>query len=244
VKELSAPFKISAPAITKHVKVLERAGLITRSRDAQWRPCRLDPKPLKGATDWLEQYRQSEKSRWIAWKITWTNCKQRRLQSMTATTSNTPVAGREIVLRRVLNAPRNLGWTAYTDPKHVPNWWGPRGFTITLHEMDVRPGGVWRFMMHGPDGANYPNKVEYIEMVKPERLVFLHGGDEEGDVGKFHVTVTFCELGAQAEVVSRMVFNTVEQREETVKFGAIELGNQTFDRLSEYLAAGMTRITH
>ena len=57
VKELSAPFQISAPAITKHLKVLERAGLITRGRDAQWRPCRLDPKPLKGATDWLEQYR-------------------------------------------------------------------------------------------------------------------------------------------------------------------------------------------
>jgi DNA-binding transcriptional ArsR family regulator len=58
VKELSAPFKISAPVITKHVKVLEHAGLITRSRDAQWQPFRLDPNPLKGATDWLEQYRQ------------------------------------------------------------------------------------------------------------------------------------------------------------------------------------------
>jgi uncharacterized protein YndB with AHSA1/START domain len=138
----------------------------------------------------------------------------------------------------------DLVWSAYTDPKHVPNWWGPRGFTITVHEMDVRPGGAWRFMMHGPNGTNYPNKMEYIEVVKPERLVFLHGSDEEDDVAKFHVTVTFSELGAQTEVVSRMVFNTVEQREETVKFGAIELGNQTFDRLSEYLAAGMTGMTH
>jgi DNA-binding transcriptional ArsR family regulator len=58
VKQLSAPFKISPPAITKHLKVLERAGLITRGRDGQWRPCRLDPKPLKGAAVWLEQYRQ------------------------------------------------------------------------------------------------------------------------------------------------------------------------------------------
>ena len=157
--------------------------------------------------------------------------------------SNAPPTDREIVVTRVLNAPRELVWQAYTDPKHVPNWWGPRGFTITVHEMDVRPGGIWRFMMRGPDGTNYPEKIEYIEVVKPDRLVFFHGSDRENDVQRFHVTVTFSERGTQTEVVSRLLFNTIEQRDQTVNFGAIELGNQTFERLSEYLAAGLTGMT-
>ena len=100
-------------------------------------------------------------------------------------------------------------------------------------------------MLHVPDGTSYQERIEYIEVVKPERLVFLHGGEEEGAItGQFHVTVTFTQRGAQTEVVSRLVFDTAEQREQTVNFGAIELGNQTFDRLSEYLAAGMTGVTH
>jgi uncharacterized protein YndB with AHSA1/START domain len=164
---------------------------------------------------------------------------------MAEKSSLTAPADREIVLTRVLNAPRELVFEAYTDPKHVANWWGPRGVTITVYDMDVRPGGVWRFMMHTPDGGNYLERIEYLEVVKPERLVFLHGGEEDGAItGPFHVTVTFTERGAQTEVMSRLAFDTAEQRDDTVNFGAIELGQQTFDRLSEYLAAGMTGMTH
>jgi uncharacterized protein YndB with AHSA1/START domain len=76
----------------------------------------------------------------------------------------------------------------WTDPNHVAQWWGPKGFTNTIHEMDVRPGGVWRFVMHGPDGVDYQNKIVFIEVVKPERLVYDHVSGP-----KFHVTVTFTE---------------------------------------------------
>ncbi len=85
-------------------------------------------------------------------------------------------AARSIVVTRVFDAPRNLVFDAWTDSRHVGNWYGPRGFTLTTYEMDVRPGGVWRFTMHGPDGVDYPNKITYIEIVKPERLVYDHGG--------------------------------------------------------------------
>jgi uncharacterized protein YndB with AHSA1/START domain len=62
----------------------------------------------------------------------------------------------------------------WTDPRHVVRWWGPTGFTTTIHEMDVRPGGNWRFTMRGPDGVDYPNEHIYVEVAPPERLVTQH----------------------------------------------------------------------
>src|SRR6478735_6105977 len=81
---------------------------------------------------------------------------------------------REIVASRVFDAPRDLVFKMWTDREHAGNWWGPKGFRTTIHEMDVRPGGVWRFVMHGPDGRDYQNKIVYVEVVRPERLVYDH----------------------------------------------------------------------
>ena len=157
-----------------------------------------------------------------------------------ATGANSDSAGtadREIVLTRVFDAPRELVFRAYIGPEHVPHWWGPRGFTITVHEMDVRPGGVWRFLMHGPDGTDYPNRIVFREVVEPERLVFDHGDDVDGDPDAFHVTVTFEDLGGgRTRLTSRMVFRTAEQRAGVESFGAVELGQQSLDQLAEYLA--------
>src|SRR2546430_11151240 len=83
----------------------------------------------------------------------------------------TVTSDREILLTRVFDAPRELVFKVWTDPEHVGRWWGPRGFTNTIHEMDVRPGGVWRFTMHGPDGVDYLNRIVFIEVARPERLV-------------------------------------------------------------------------
>ena len=100
---------------------------------------------------------------------------------------------REIVMTRAFDAPRELVWNAWTDAKHIKQWWGPRGFTTTTHEMDVRPGGVWRFIRHGPDGTDYPNRIVYTEIVKPERLVYTHCGDAGAEDVQFQVTVSFVE---------------------------------------------------
>jgi uncharacterized protein YndB with AHSA1/START domain len=80
-------------------------------------------------------------------------------------------ADREIVITRLIDAPPERVFDAWTDAAQVVQWWGPRGFTATTHKMDVRPGGVWRFVMHGPDGRDYQNKITYLEVVRPERLV-------------------------------------------------------------------------
>jgi uncharacterized protein YndB with AHSA1/START domain len=151
--------------------------------------------------------------------------------------SGSGTSDREIVITRVLDAPRELVFKAWTDPDHVAQWWGPNGFTNTIHEMDVRPGGVWRFIMHGPNGVDYPNKIVFIEIVSPERLVYNHGGDDGGEAGHFQVTVTFAEQGPRTELTMRALFKSAEERDKVVKeHGAIEGGNQTLVRLAEHLA--------
>jgi uncharacterized protein YndB with AHSA1/START domain len=150
----------------------------------------------------------------------------------------TPVdtSDREMVITRLLNAPRELVFKVWTDPKHVVQWWGPKGFTNTIYEMDVRPGGVWRYMMHGPDGVDYPNKIVFIEVVPPQRLVYLHGKDDSED-GQFRGIITFDDVDGKTNVTLRVIFKTVAQFEENKKFGAIEGGNSTLDCLEEYLSA-------
>lgn len=146
-------------------------------------------------------------------------------------------ADREIAITRVFNAPRNLVWSAWTDPKHVGQWWGPTGFTNTIHKMEVKVGGVWDFIMHGPDGTDYPNKIVFTEVVKPELLKFDHGSDDPNDPRQFKVTVNFKALESEkTEIMMRMVFQTKEARDLVVeKYGAIEGNRQTMDRLEEYL---------
>ncbi|MDB6165789.1 MAG: Activator of Hsp90 ATPase 1 family protein, partial [Lacunisphaera sp.] len=143
---------------------------------------------------------------------------------MTAQNNPTPdTSDREIVISRVLTAPRELVWQAWTDPKHVTNWWGPRGFTTSIKKMDFRVGGTWEHVMHGPDGANYPNKSTFKEIVPLERITFLHGGGrEEGPGATFVATWTFETVeGNKTRLTGRLVFPSPEARDFVVKeFGA------------------------
>ncbi|HEY7467006.1 MAG TPA: SRPBCC family protein [Dehalococcoidia bacterium] len=150
-------------------------------------------------------------------------------------TAATDTADREILITRLLNAPRELAFRAWTDPEQVVKWWGPRGFKTTTHETDIRPGGVWRFIMHGPDGTDFDNKITYIELVEPERIVYDHGDGEDGE--QFRTTVTFEAQGEKTLLSMRVVFPTREERDRVVReHGAVEGGNQTVDRLEQYLS--------
>src|SRR5882724_7658471 len=142
-------------------------------------------------------------------------------------------ADREIITTRVFDAPRELVFKVWTDSDHVKHWWGPNGFTITTHAMNVTPGGVWRFMMHGPDGVDYPNRIAYEEVVEAERLVYMHGSDDEPN--QFQVTVTFVEENGKTRVTMRAVFPTKDACDAVKKFGAVEGGQQTLARLDQYL---------
>lgn len=148
-------------------------------------------------------------------------------------------ADREIVLSRLLNAPRELVFAAWTDPTQVVQWWGPQGFSTTTREMSVTPGGVWRFVMHGPDGHDYKNKIVFMEVVKPELLVYRHAGEDETDDVRFHVTVTFEAQGRKTLLTMRSLFETAQERDHVVtKYGAIEGGIQHLGRLAEFVERG------
>ena len=146
---------------------------------------------------------------------------------------------REIIATRILKAPRELVFEVWTNPNHVVHWFGPKGFTNTIHEMSVKPGGVWRFIMHGPDGTDYPNKIIFKEVVKPSLLSFDHGWDVEditNDPRTFDVTINFVAKGNTTEVIMKMVFKSKEVKDEVVeKHGAIEGNKQMMDKLEVYL---------
>lgn len=136
----------------------------------------------------------------------------------------------EIVSSRVFDASRELVWQAFSDPNHLVRWWGPKGFTNTTHEFDLRPGGWWRHTMHGPDGTDYRNESVFVEVVEPERIVF----DHERTMHRFRMTITFAELGGRTLLTWRMRFESAEECAKVRTF-AVEANEQNFDRLQEQL---------
>jgi uncharacterized protein YndB with AHSA1/START domain len=146
-------------------------------------------------------------------------------------------ADREIVATRLYDAPCALVWKAWTEPEHVGHWWGPNGFRTTIHEMNVRPGGVWRFVLHGPDGMDYRNECVFAAVREPSRLVWDHVSGP-----RFHATVRFEEVAGGTKVTMRMRFDTAAERSHVAeKFGAVEGQKQTLDRLDAYLAELVAR---
>ena len=143
---------------------------------------------------------------------------------------------REIVLVRVFDAPRDAVFAAWTDPDAFCLWFGPEGFTCTVFEMDVRPGGRARFEMVSPDGTVFPNRMEFLEIVPNERIVMDHGTDVDDDPGRFRVTITLDEQGDGKTILTlRQLHPTAEHRKNAIGFGAVELGLQTLDKLARHL---------
>jgi len=140
----------------------------------------------------------------------------------------------EIRITRLYDAPVQAVWDAWTDPEQVAQWWGPRGFTITTHSKDLRPGGSWTYTMHGPDGVDYPNKTYYLEVVERSKLVYDHGGNDDRPP-LFRVTVLFSESKGKTKMEMSMALPTPEAAEETRKFVKSVGGESTWDRLGEHL---------
>jgi uncharacterized protein YndB with AHSA1/START domain len=141
------------------------------------------------------------------------------------------VSDREIVTARVLDWPRELVFEAWTNPDHLAHWWGPRGFTSTFHEFDASPGGAWRFVMHGPDGADYPNESVFVEVVKPERIVFRHLEPVHG----FLATVVLHEQAGKTRLTWSMLFDSAAECARVRQF-VVEANEQNLDRLEAELA--------
>lgn len=139
---------------------------------------------------------------------------------------------REIVVNRVIEAPRNLVFDAFTQPNHIKGWWAPSG--STTHEMDVKPGGIWRYSQR-IRGTDQPFKVEFIEITRPTRLVYDYGMDAANAPEPTRTTVTFEEEDGKTVVTLQLLFATKAEREQAVKYGAIVGAMQALEGLADYV---------
>ena len=140
-------------------------------------------------------------------------------------------ARREIVTTRVFDAPREMVFAAWSDPEQLNQWWGPRGFSNTFETCDVRPGGVWKYVMHGPEGRDFPGEIHFLEVVEPERIVMDHLSPPQ-----FRLTAVFEEMGSLTKLTFRQLFATPEIHE-AVKRYAMPGNEENLDKLAEHLAA-------
>jgi uncharacterized protein YndB with AHSA1/START domain len=141
---------------------------------------------------------------------------------------------REIVVNRVIDAPRELVFDAFTQREHIEQWWAPRGATI--HEMDVQPGGVWRYSQPGRGGAEYPFKIEFVEISRPTRFVYDYGTDSAGAPEPVRTTVTFDQENGKTRVTLQLLFATAAERQQAVRYGGIVGAMQALENLADYLA--------
>ena len=138
---------------------------------------------------------------------------------------------REMRITKTFKAPIELMWEVWTDPAHIINWWGPNGFTTTIHKMDFKEEGEWNLTMHGPNGTDYPNKSIYKEITPLKKIVFEHFNPH------FFTTVIFESRGDETQMEWTMVFDTAEILETVVKVHKADEGlKQNVEKLEEYLS--------
>ena len=139
------------------------------------------------------------------------------------------IANREQRIVQTFNAPIELVWEVWTNPEHIINWWGPAGFTSTVHSMDLSEGGEWKLTLHGPDGTNYPNRSIYKEIIPFRKIVFEHFNPH------FITTVLFNPKGEGTEIDWSLLFDTVEMHDVVVKAHKADEGQrQNMEKLEKY----------
>lgn len=143
-------------------------------------------------------------------------------------------ADREIVVTRLIDAPRELVFAAFTEREHIEQWWAPRG--SATHEMDVKPGGLWRYSQPTRDGSLNLFKVKFIELDKPTRLVYDYGTDGANAPEPVRTTVTFEDQEGKTKVTLQLQFVTAAERKQAVKYGAIVGAMQALENLADHLA--------
>jgi len=138
---------------------------------------------------------------------------------------------REMKIIRTFKAPIDLMWEVWTNPEHIANWWGPNGFTNTIHKMDFQEGGEWTLTMHGPDGTNFPNRSIYKEIIPFKKIVFEHFNPH------FFTTVLFESKGEETQIDWTMLFDTAEMRETIIKAHKADEGQkQNMEKLEKYIS--------
>ena len=138
---------------------------------------------------------------------------------------------KELRSTKILNAPADIIWEVWTNPEHITNWWGPNGFTNTIHKMDFEENGEWNLTMHGPDGTNYPNRSIFKEIISLKKIVFEHFNPH------FITTVLFESKGKETLLDWSLLFDSEKMYDIIVKAHKADEGQkQNLEKLEKYLA--------
>ena len=151
--------------------------------------------------------------------------------------AETLIQNNQVTYKRYFDVPVELAFEAWSSPEHLAHWWGPDGFTLTIKSMDFTPGGFWKFTMHGPDGTDYENKVEFLEINPPFLLRYRHRGDGEGhrDVD-FEVRARFEACGEGTNLTFEQIFSSQAELERVnAERGAIKGAEQHLGNFHRYL---------
>jgi uncharacterized protein YndB with AHSA1/START domain len=151
------------------------------------------------------------------------------------TTTFTTPSDREIVITHVVEAPRELAFDAWTSPEHVPHWFGPRGTTVPVCEIDLRPGGAWHYLLRSPDGTDMAMRGVYREVSRPDRLVSTESFDDYP--GESLNTLVFTEEDGTTTITCTVLYESKEMRDAVIESGMQKGAAETFDRLAEYVEA-------
>lgn len=157
------------------------------------------------------------------------------------------VEGQELILERVFNAPRELVFKTFSEAEHLKHWWGPRGWTLTVCNVDFRPGGIWHYCMKCMDknqgdfyGYESWGKAVYKEIVEPEKIVYVdYFSDAEGNEAEgmpsAQITMTFEEHEGKTKLVNRAQYASAEALKSVMEMGMEQGITETWDRLDEHL---------
>ncbi|MDC9823383.1 SRPBCC domain-containing protein [Devosia sp. ZB163] len=154
---------------------------------------------------------------------------------------------RRLEIEREFDAPRDLVWRMFADPFHLSQWWGPKGFTNPVVELDLRPGGRWHHVMRGPDGREYPTDSEFIEVTPPERIVYRNAAATDQVFGdnpppSFLRVITLSDIGSgRTRLTLDAYFDTAADKDAVVRRGFREGVLESFDKLAAHLTTGATR---
>lgn len=238
VNQLAEPFNKSLPAISRHLKVLEQAGLISRTQKAQWRPRKLETRRLKEAFHWMEDYRN-------LWDQSLTNLDRYLLTYNNITEKGDAVyhtkvtqAGREVTFERDFEAPRELVFHMFAQAERLTTWWAPNKWSMPVCEIDFREGGTWHHCLEGPQGERKWVKAVYQTIRTPELIVYAStacddAGNEldEPELDTL-VSVSFTEQHGKTHLVSRTTFTSPDRLRASVARGMVEETMQGWEKLA------------
>ena len=146
---------------------------------------------------------------------------------------------REVVLTRVFDAPRRLVFDAFTKPELLKRWFGPRGWSLVVCEIDLRVGGAWRFVLRGPDGTEMGMRGVYREITPPERSVHTESFDQFAHAGESVVTTVLTEEAGKTTLAATVLYPSREVRDAVIGSGMEHGAAESYDKLAELLAAGV-----